>query len=414
MESKTFCILPWVHAATLPDGNVQLCCVSGGGSGVNLNEQTLADYWNSPYVKDVRRRMLAGLQVQACQHCYREEAHGYRSHRIVENEVWLRDFGEHAIGELINKTTGDGSLRTTLQYVDLRLGNTCNLQCVMCQPRESSRWLQTAKKLSELYQNQELKNEAKRQLSIDASRFEWHRRYEFWKNLKILLPNIKRIILAGGEPFLIQEQLAFVKSCCELGEASHIRLRYHTNGTVFPAELAIYWSQFERVHFVISLDGIGDVANYVRYPSKWGEIEDNIRRFDSLADNTYTSFLFTVHALNIYRIPEVLEWANSSGLRTRTRVSNIQDYVGTSLVHNPRYQDIRVLPNDYKQAVTKKFEEYMHTNMAGQATDKLAGILSFMNATDCSHLLPALVEYTKALDITRGTSFAQTFPELAP
>jgi MoaA/NifB/PqqE/SkfB family radical SAM enzyme len=159
MKSNTFCILPWIHAATLPDGNVQLCCVSGGGSGVNLNGQTLADYWNSAYIKDARRRMLVGQEVKACQHCYREEAHGYRSHRIAENEVWLRACGEHAIRELVSKTTADGTLDAAPQYVDLRLGNTCNLQCIMCQPRESSRWLQAATRLSELYQNEELRTE---------------------------------------------------------------------------------------------------------------------------------------------------------------------------------------------------------------------------------------------------------------
>ena len=414
MKSKTFCVLPWTHTATLPDGNVQLCCVSGGGSGVNLNEQTLADYWNSAYVKDARRRMLSGQKVEACRHCYREEAHGCRSHRIAENEVWIKEFGEQAIRELVSKTTVDGTLDATPQYVDLRLGNTCNLQCVMCQPRESSRWLQAAKRLSELYQNEELKAEGKLQLTIDASRFEWYRNVEFWNNLKILLPDIKQIILAGGEPFLIQEQFAFVKSCCELGEANHIRLRYHTNGTVFPEDMAGYWEQFKRVHFIISLDGIGDVANYVRYPSQWREIEANIRRFDDLAENTYTSFLFTAHALNVYRIPEVLDWSNRSGLRNRKYFSSIQDYVSTGLVHHPAYLDIRILPEDYKEIVAERLDNYMRTEMAGQATDKLAGIVSFMNETDHSDSLPALMEYTKLLDVTRGTSFAETFPELAP
>ena len=193
MKSKTFCILPWVHAATLPDGNVQLCCVSGGGSGVNLNEQTLADYWKSTYVEDVRRRMLAGQEVTACQHCYHEEAHGCKSHRIAENEVWLKQYGEEAVHELISKTTADGTLDATLQYIDLRLGNTCNLQCVMCQPRESSRWLQAAMRLSELYLNEELKAEGKFQLAIDASRFEWYRNVEFWNNLK-RLPSVTKYL----------------------------------------------------------------------------------------------------------------------------------------------------------------------------------------------------------------------------
>jgi hypothetical protein len=413
MRSKTFCILPWVHAATLPDGNVQLCCVSDGGSGVNLNEQTLANYWNSEYVKDARRRMLAGQEVKACQICYREEANGYKSHRIVENKVWHKRCGEEAIRQLISRTAADGTLDDALQYVDLRLGNTCNMQCIMCQPRESSRWLPAAEKLIELCQDGELKSEWKLLSTIDASRFEWYRNVEFWSNLRTFLPYVKEIILAGGEPFLIKEQFAFVKSCCELGEANHIRLRYHTNGTVFPEEMTAYWKQFDMVHFFVSLDGIGDVANYVRYPSNWKEIEDNIRRFDSLGENTRTNFHFTTHALNIYRIPEVCDWAEKSDLRNRKYFSNIQEYVCTSLVHHPAYLNIRVLPVEYKQVISEKIDGYMRKQMAGQATDKLTGILIFMNSEDHSQRMPNLVEYTKVLDISRGTEFFETFPELA-
>src|SRR5436190_24367151 len=119
MTSRTFCVLPWLHAATLTDGSVRLCCVSGGGSGVNLNEQNLADYWNSEYVKDARRRMLAGEPVKACQHCYREELHGYESHRMVENRVWKERCGEAGIDRLIGSTAADGSLDAPVQYIDL-------------------------------------------------------------------------------------------------------------------------------------------------------------------------------------------------------------------------------------------------------------------------------------------------------
>src|SRR3954467_4134401 len=174
MTSETFCILPWVHAATLTDGNVHLCCVSSGGSGVNLNEHTLADYWNSQFVKDVRRRMLAGKRVTACQHCYRLEEHGYKSHRLVENEVWQKKCGEEVLQQLIGKTAADGTLDAAVQYLDLRLGNTCNLQCIMCQPHESSRWLPTARQISDLCQDRELKNDWTFKANTNTSHFEWY------------------------------------------------------------------------------------------------------------------------------------------------------------------------------------------------------------------------------------------------
>ena len=93
-QSRTFCILPWVHATTLTDGSVSLCCVAGAPSEVNLNEQTFSDYWNSDYVKDARRQMLAGEQLKICERCYEEESHGYKSLRLTENEGWEQRCGK--------------------------------------------------------------------------------------------------------------------------------------------------------------------------------------------------------------------------------------------------------------------------------------------------------------------------------
>jgi MoaA/NifB/PqqE/SkfB family radical SAM enzyme len=414
MADETFCVLPWVHAATLTDGSVQLCCVSGGGSGVNLNDQTLADYWNSDYVRDARRRMLAGKKVKACRRCYVEEALGRRSHRVVENEVWQARLGADAIHELTAQTAADGSLLAPPQYLDLRLGNTCNMQCVMCQPRESSRWLPTARKLSQAFEGGELKDTWDFKSSINANRFEWYRNPEFWSQLKVFLPHVKELILAGGEPLLIKEGFAFVRACCETGEASHIRLRYHTNGTVFPEQMVPYWEQFEQVHFMVSIDGIGAVADYVRHPSDWDAIEANVRRLDGLGENTLTNFHFTTHALNVYRMLDVLDWADRSGLRNRERVANLQDYVHPGLVHHPAYMSIRVLPADHKRVVTDRIVDYINTRLAGQQADKLTAILNFMNSEDHSEKMPSLVEYTSTLDGIRGSDILQTLPELAP
>jgi MoaA/NifB/PqqE/SkfB family radical SAM enzyme len=414
VASETFCVLPWVHAATLTDGSVQLCCVSGGGSGVNLNEHTLADYWNSEYVRDARRRMLAGQKVNVCRKCYREEAYGRRSHRMVENDTWLRRLGEGTISELVDGTAAEGGLDAPLRYVDLRLGNTCNMQCVMCKPRESSRWLPLAKRLSDISSDPELAAEWGSKAGIDRRKFEWYRNPDVWSELKSFLPDVREIILAGGEPLLIREQFDFLKACVEMGEAEHIALQYHTNATVFPEEMIPYWEKFDHVHFMLSIDGMGDVANYVRYPSDWEQIVANIRRFDGLGCNTLTTFHATIHALNVFRLPELLEWADTSGLQNRDRVGGIQELVGTGFVHYPDYQEIRVLPPEFKAVVTRKLTRYIDGRPAGEPVDQLATVLTFMNSEDRSERMPKLVQYTRSLDRIRGGNVLDTFPELAP
>lgn len=413
-ESKTFCILPWIHAGTRTDGKVGLCCVAGGDSGIDLNQDTLSDYENSDYVKDARRRMLAGEKVRACGRCYAEEEHGYKSHRMIENIVWKDRLGEAEVQRLIEKTKEDGSLDEGLQYLDLRLGNTCNMQCIMCQPRESSRWLPAARQLSELTSNQDLKNDFRYKVLINQNQFEWYRNENFWTNLRALLPKIKEIVIAGGEPFLIKEYFTFLKVCCESGEAGHIRLHIHTNGTIFPTELIPFWKHFERVDFFISIDGIGEAANYVRYPSNWEKIKKNIFLFDALAENTFTLFNYTNHALNVYRLPEVLDWFDRQKLRNRSFFLNLTEFVCVSLAFSPLQLNIRVLPVELKKVITARFHNYIQNHLVGQNVENLLGILEYMNAQDESDKMPILIEYTRVLDIQRGTNLVATFPELAP
>jgi hypothetical protein len=118
------------------------------------------------------------------------------SHR--RKRVWQKQGGTEGIQQLISKTAADGNLDVPLQYIDLRLGNTCNMECIMCQPRESSRWPPAARKLSVYCQNQELKREWRFKSMIDASRFEWYRNAAFWENLKTFLPPRERNHPRGG------------------------------------------------------------------------------------------------------------------------------------------------------------------------------------------------------------------------
>jgi hypothetical protein len=64
-----------------------------------------------------------------------------------ENNLWCRKLGDgdqkkgkKHFKKLIKKTKADGTLKEKLITIDLRLGNTCNLQCTMCRSVDSSKW----------------------------------------------------------------------------------------------------------------------------------------------------------------------------------------------------------------------------------------------------------------------------------
>ena len=87
--SPTFCILPWIHFATRPNGDMRLCCsanASGAGSDhevgiikkedgtpANFGKDTPMSAWNNEYMKSVRTTMLKGQIPSSCSKCFEEE-----------------------------------------------------------------------------------------------------------------------------------------------------------------------------------------------------------------------------------------------------------------------------------------------------------------------------------------------------
>ncbi len=412
ISRKNFCVLPFIHGATLTDGEMPLCCVAEGSSGVNLNTGTLTDHWNGPYLKNIRKKMLENHPIKECRRCIEEDSKGYRSHRMIENKAWLDKLGTECINETIEKVNTDGTTDSGVLTLDLRLGNTCNLQCVMCQPRESSKWRSAGKAFQRELSNISLKHEWRNKNNIKSEKFEWYRNEKFWDNLYNFLPSLRELIVGGGEPMLIKEHLEFIKKCAESGHAHHIHLRYHTNLTVFPEEMIPYWEQFERVEFFTSIDGMSDIGHYIRYPSQWNIVEENMEKMDSLGDNIWLRLLYSVNALNVQHLPSFLRWVVQKKFKKQNDFSSIQGFVHPGIVHWPNYLNIKVLPADYKKQVTKEWLE-LRDEFPNEPFDKYLGVLEIMNSEDWSSRVPQLYDYLRALDKTRGTDFYSVFPDLS-
>lgn len=134
--SLTFCILPWLHLATRTWGGVIPCCV-GKPLGENLNDTTFSEVWNSSAMRNLRKMMLKGAEPSICKRCYNEEKVGIISHRMKSHKLW-KDY--YVPNQILEKTDKTGGFNGKAIYLDLRLGNKCNLECTMCAPPESSRW----------------------------------------------------------------------------------------------------------------------------------------------------------------------------------------------------------------------------------------------------------------------------------
>lgn len=443
--SPSFCVLPWIHLATRPNGDMRICCVanaSGANTGdygvglvkkedgtpANFGRDLPTEAFNNEYMKSVRKTMLAGEVPASCLKCYEEEQQGIASKRIWETGTWhLQE--QIDIQELIRETEEDGTVPYKLQYLDLRLGHTCNLKCIMCSPHDSSQWVPEHKKVYPIFQSPLIR----KQMEWDSSKFNnyWHENPEFWEQIYEQIPNIKQLYFAGGEPLIIKEHKTFLEEIIRRGHAANISLRYNTNLLKLDDAIIEIWKQFKKVKVGVSLDGLEDRVHYIRYPTDWETIEKNLHKIDNTPDNIYCNIALCAQLLNIKHVPDFIKWKVNSKFKKINFEKNVVGQtnggglVGVHLVWIPTWLSLRVLPKEDKEEVRRLFaelkewlwenytqdDEFWITNPYGWK--RWEGILDWMDAEDQTNLLPDFREYVTTMNAQRGTDFKQVFPELA-
>ncbi len=409
MASESFCPLPWVHQATYTDGSALLCCVAENASGQNLNRTSFRESWNSKHWKKVRQQMMNGEKPAACKRCWVEEGNGYRSHRQTELGVWQARLGVDALEKMLSETEADGSFQTPPKSIDLRLGNTCNLQCVMCRPHDSSKWIGLAKKMSLTAESPAIRDDLSYKLKLKSDDFNWQERAEIWDELVEFLPDLRELIIGGGEPMLLEQHFRFLERCVSSGHAEHIQLRYHTNLTVLPAEVLPLWQKFKFVEVFASIDALGDMNHYVRHPAKWQDIERHLRLLDTMNfEKVRTMILSSVHFLTFFDLDQLLGWIQEQKFKTVTHGYN--GHIHPGIVMSPEYLSVQAYPVALKKAIATKitaFEAGSH-----KRSNKIQGVLNYMMERDQTSRLPATMDYIRQLDTARGTNFRSTFLEL--
>lgn len=441
--TNTFCALPWIHFATRPNGDMRLCCsanASGAGvdhtvglikdeSGLPANFQyvTPMEAWNSEYMRTVRTTMLKGNIPKSCTKCFQEERQGVVSKRIWETSSWMMDGLD--ISDLIENTESDGTVPEKLMYLDLRLGHTCNLKCVMCSPHDSSKWVQDYKKIYPLFNHRSIK----KQMAWDESTFnnQWYENPIFWEQLYAQIPNLRQVYFAGGEPLMIKEHKALLKEIIRQGYADRILIRYNSNGLLLDQETLDLWNHFKRVKFAVSIDDIEQRNHYIRFPTDWATLEKNMHILDNTPDNVHVSIATAIQILNIKTLPELAKWKITQNFK-KVNFENVYEDIEAGggilnmhLLYIPTFLSIRCLPEEDRVEVRKSFAEFANWLYTNYRQDenfwkinpygwrRWQAILDFMDADDQSHELSAFSEYIQRLDSIRNTNFGKIFPHLS-
>ena len=392
---EKICILPWISVETSPIGSARPCCLAkdeityfdeqGYEHKYNLNTHTLEEIYHSRYMQLLRRDFLYGNKPETCQRCWDEEAAGRVSKRM-NSRIRLKEYVDDID---FNNLDPD-----QLWFIDLKLGNICNLKCRICGSWSSSKW---AKEEIDYIPGIDRKTHLAYKFLQDGA---WPRENpQFWDNLKTLLPNIKYFEFTGGEPFLIEQHFDLLRYAVETGDSSHIEIHYNTNGTVLP-ESADLWNHFKHVEIAFSIDNVGTRFEYERYGADWSLVQDNIAKFTTMRSNKIsTQLCTTMNIQNVYYLPEICDW-----ILTQTF-----DHIYFNMLHDPWHMCISHMTTDAQALVIDRLSSH---NFSPKFRAEVLRIIKFIENGEGSNGLEFLTKMQQT-DAYRDQSFLTSHNEIA-
>lgn len=388
-----FCVLPWVSLETSPVGTVRPCClaedeiVDNQGDKFELTKSNFIEIIDSDYMKGLRKQFLRGEQPSTCRKCWNEENSGRTSKRMH-----TLDRLKHIIGQ---QDWNEES--KSLMFLDLKLGNICNLKCRICGSWSSSSY--ATEELMEFKPDERKKTFAYKMLRAGS----WPRENSnFWKEIQNHIGNIRYIEFTGGEPFMIDEHFDMLQSIVDQGIAHQVEIHYNTNGTIFPAQAPSIWKHFKTVEVAFSIDDIGPRFEYQRMNASWKEVNDNIAKFKQLQStmpNLQLQCCSTVNVFNVMYLGELSVWHKMFKF----------DFVYWNMLHEAYYFSIGTLPDLAKHYVQKKLESQEVAVETRKEFDKIIQFMLQGNSLDGS----LLREKIKEVDLRRNQDLRNHHREFA-
>ena len=399
--SNSFCIMPWVHLHSWPNGNVYPCCLADSDYPIgNVKDNTLEEIWNSPDLKKIRTELLKGDKPSVCHRCYMQEDMGTQSFRVSSNNQW-----SHHIDKAVETTDNDGTHHDfKLNYWDFRFSNVCNLRCRMCGPELSSSWYEEQIKYYGVSSTPKalinMNDASKEDVMIYVDRF---------------INDVEEIYFAGGEPFIMEEHYIILEKLIAAGNTK-CRIRYNTNFTSLKFknwDLIELWKPFvkdniDNVRVFASLDAIEEVAEYARKGTKWPAVESNIKRLHDNGMNVWTST--TVSIFNIFELPRFVDRMYELNIpMDKMQMNNVLTF--------PYYYCINILPDKLKEYAVSILDNHV------KKIDGMVGWIHIKNYYDVikkymftephksiDESFVALRRFTETKDNGRNESFIDTFP----
>ena len=373
---SNICPLPWTSIEVDVNGSASPCCLYRGTiPGVKVYKESLTSIQKHEYMENLRQQFKNGERPTGCQSCWQEEDAG---------KISKRQNSFYKMKKSLTQWTPNSE--PTLQFIDFKLGNVCNLKCRICGSWSSSKWAQEELDYGE--------NPVALKNLRDGG---WPKKNpQFFEDLKDDLKKVEYFEFTGGEPFMIKDHFKILMYCVKKGYSKNQEIHYNTNGTQLPPpEIFDLWSYFKRVEIAFSIDDIGPQFEYQRHPANWREVNANLVKFkERQTTNMDFQICTTVSIFNVFNLAKIAFW-----------VAQYQPkffYVNT--LFDPDVFNVQTLPQQVKDIVNQRYsmlKDFQPT-------------LRFMNAAerDTPEIRQQRIDRILQADAYRHENFGETFPLL--
>ncbi len=305
IDNKVFCALPFTYVYVDSLNEYKLCSDARLSSQINTNSQSILSYFNSDYLNELRFDMIRGELTDkikgTCIRCIEREELGSWSRR----ETYIDT-------KIIKQFKRNEKLVPTSKVIKLKFGNLCNLKCLTCGPYSSSRWAHERNDKKEMTVFKELKDSISKasfekygklyqdsfdhEFVLDMNSITYNFNDKFYKELISIIPNIRCIVISGGEPLINDEFYDFIQWLIKNKFAENIDLIVFSNMTKLMKNYKAIYDEFNSFTINVSLDGVSKKDEYIRRGTIFDEKTKNIKQLNSYFNIQFCS---TMSILNV-------------------------------------------------------------------------------------------------------------------
>jgi len=396
-REKFMCPAPWSHIYY--QINSPSPCHLIRNAHLNM---TPSEYLKSDWLKNLKQELLDGKVPSACSNCKRKEDLGLKSTR---GAFWnYYNMGPEPYYEnqwFYNRLDIDTPTRP--KRIELRFSNLCNMKCRMCDETSSSEWAKEKLKHNlpaheHLNPGDSFNTREHTLLKITEDKIAGLKDPE-------LLQNLNKVCFTGGEPFLIKEYYDYLDFLLENNMQSKVRIETFTNCSVYNPLFVERLSKFKSVELVMSIDGVGPTAEYIRHGVSWDTVSANVRKFNALGEPFKPQI--TV-AISVYTLLDVANLAKFL-MELSDQNENISIKCYSVLAHGMNFRDAPLHLRDRLLTQLDQAIDILTANSWKVFKNELENIRTSLAGLPKPYQPEEFFRVTQELDTIRGESFEKTF-----